>query len=58
MAQWLKGLAPLSEELNSIASNHTVAQEHLQLQLYGTSTPSSGLLERCTHTHIYLHMNK
>jgi hypothetical protein len=51
MAQWLKALTALSEEvLSSIPSNHMVAHSHLQWGLM----PSSGVSEESNGVLIYV----
>jgi hypothetical protein len=54
MAQRLRALTALSEVLNSIPSNHTVAHNHLQWD----SMPSSAVTEESNSVLTYIKINK
>jgi hypothetical protein len=49
MAQWLKPLAALPEDLGSISSTHMMAHNHPITPVPGDPTPSSGVHGKCAH---------
>jgi hypothetical protein len=55
MAQQLRALAILSEDLDSVPIAHTTAHNYLQLSFQGIQCPKKASVEtsciRCTHIH-------
>jgi hypothetical protein len=52
MAQWLRGLAALAEDLSSVPSTHVGGSQVPVISAAGEPTPSCGLCGHCAHMHI------
>ena len=57
MAQQVRVLAALPEDLSSIPSIHLTAHNHLKLQFKGDLVPSSGFCRHCMHV-VHIHTSR